>query len=88
MAEYQKAEKEVGRESRRKASRTGIIASEPESQAEATEGQPTRRIQQAVSKHPRASTFQCEPRLKKAKKGSEALDSAQIPEVIPPGAEE
>ena len=78
----------MGRESRREASRTRIAASELESRAEAAEGQPTRRIRQAVSKRHRASTSQGEPSSKKVKKGSEAEASARMPEVIPPGAEE
>ena len=81
MVEYQEAEKEAGRESRREASRTGIAILEPESREEATEEQLTRRIRHTVSKRPRASTFQGEPNPKKTKKGSEAEASARMHEI-------
>ena len=41
-----------------------------------------------MSKRPRSPTSQGEPSLKKAKKGTEAEDSAWMPEVISLSAEE
>ena len=41
-----------------------------------------------MPKHPRASTSQGEPSAKKARKGSEAVVSVQMPKIIPSGTEE
>ena len=81
ISEYQEAEREAEKEARKETDRTEA-ASGSESGAGAIEEQPTRRTRHAVFKHPRASASQGEPSQKKARKGSEAIASAQMPEII------
>jgi len=92
MTEYQEAKREtegeVGMKPRREVSRTGQIAMNSEPRVIATKEQSTRRSWQAVAKRPRGSTSQGEPSLKKAKRGCEVEVLTQMPEVVPPGAEE
>ena len=85
MIEYQEAQKEEKKEARREASRAEATSG---SGAEATEEHPIRRTRYVVPKRPRTFASQGEPSPKKARKGSEATVSAQIPEIIPPGTEE
>jgi len=85
--EYQEAERKAEKEARKEASRTGA-APWSESRAGAAKEQSTKRTRQAVSKRPQGSASQGEPNQKKARKGSEAAPSAQMPEIIPSDTEE
>jgi len=87
MSEYIEAEREAEKEARKETGRIEA-ASGSDSGARAAEEQPTQRTQHVMPKHPRASASQGERSQKKARKGSEAITSAQMTEIIPSGTEE
>ena len=87
ISENIEVEREAKKEARKETSRIEA-ASRLESRAGAAKEQPTRRTRQAVPKRPRASASQGEPSQKKGRKESEAIASAQMPEINSSGTEE